>query len=176
MSNIPTIDTTGLETISALEPLVNPGTYLLSVLTIVPHVDEGLGKVYWLDITTKLEESGVINQEGGQVNPGKYLRGRIFTAAKDKGDGKYPSRLQQIARDIKLLLLALNNIPVDKDADAKFAALPVSKRTLEPYEQWTGVSVFGKVEIEKESTGKDGSTFPPKNNIKKFMAASTVKK
>jgi hypothetical protein len=168
-------DTSFLDNLASVEPLVKP--------CIVPGVVAALALKTasndnpYVAITVSLYGEHMAYEDGSPVSPGKRLSSSVFAATSSE------DYLRLTGSELKALILALHDIPLDKNADAAYQALPVTDKPtgpartatgfvfnmgcLEPVDKWTGTKVMVAVKVRKnKQTGEARNEFS-------LLAAST---
>lgn len=168
-------DTSFLDNLSAMEPLVKPCTApgVIAALALKQASNDNP----YVSITVQLYGDKMVYEDGSPVSPGKRLTSSIFAATSSE------DYLRLTGSELKGLILALHDIPLDKNADAAYQALPVTEKPtgpartpagfvfnlgcLEPTDKWTGTKVMVAVKVRKnKQTGEARNEFS-------LLAAST---
>lgn len=168
-------DTSFLDNLSATEPLIKP--------CVVPGVIGQLALKTasngnpFVSIAVQLYGEKMLFEDGTPVSPGKRLTSSVFASSNSE------EWLRLTGQELKGLMLALYDVPLDSKADAAYSAWPAAQKPkgptrtatgfvfdmscLEPTDKWTGTKVMVSVKIKKnKQTGESRNEFS-------LLAAST---
>lgn len=166
-------DTSYLDDVSAREPLIKPCT-VPGVVTALAAKTSSTGNPF-LSISVQLYGEKMVFENGDPVGMGKRLTSSVFASSKtDEG-------LKRTGRQLKNLLLALHNVPLDGKEDAAYKGWPPAQKiglvpaaagaafslaAFEPGDRWTGTKVMVEVRAGKDMDGARRNEF-------NLLAAST---
>jgi hypothetical protein len=181
-------DTSYLDNVPSQEPLLKPCT-VPGIVRLI-EVKQSAGGDDYLSITVQVYGDKMINEIGQPVAPGKRLTSSLFPfskALKEQIDAK--------GRDVRNLLFALRDVPLNGQEMKVFATWPPAERpgllkpkdvddgsgnvvqrvawslyAFQPVSKWTETKVLVNVSIRKDK--RDNST----RNEFNLLAASTPQK
>lgn len=161
-------DTSFLDNITAREPLIK-NCIVPGVVTALEVKESSSGNPF-LSLAVQLYGDDMQYDDGTHVPPGKRLASSVFASSKT------PEGLQRTGRQLKNLLLALANVPLDAAADGTYKAWPPAQKvglvagntfSLAPFRRdWTGTKVLVEVRKGKDMDGN------PRNEVN-LLAFST---
>jgi len=164
----PTGDTSFLDNLSAREPLIKP-CIVPGVIVALSLKTASNGNPF-VSISVQLFGDKMVFEDGTPISAGKQLTSSVFASSNSE------EWLRLTGQELKGLMLALHDVPLDAKADATYASWPPSQKPtgpvrqgasfvfnmscLEPTDRWVGTKVLVQVKAKKnKQTGETRNEF-----------------